>query len=130
MLTKRTDTTAKTVCNEHWFIANFCKQKTTFTMKTSESTLGSGFISDKYSFTQIQNLEIMNIKTIGIVIIVVGALITASTGISFITKKKVLDIGKLEITRDENHFLSWSPLLGLAVMVVGGGVYFYGMRKS
>jgi len=69
-------------------------------------------------------------KTAGIIILVIGLLITVFTGFNFVTKKKVVDIGKLEITRDKNHGLAWSPLIGVAVMVIGGGVYFYGAKKQ
>ena len=68
-------------------------------------------------------------KTAGIILLAVGLLITIFTGFKYVTKEKVVDIGKLEITKDENHFLSWSPLLGIAVMAIGGAVYFYGTKK-
>ncbi len=68
-------------------------------------------------------------KTAGIVILIIGLLITVFTGINFVTKKKVVDIGNLEISRDKNHSLAWSPFIGIAVMVIGGGVYFYGSKK-
>ena len=69
-------------------------------------------------------------KQTGIIIIVVGLLITVFAGFRFVTKKKVVDIGKLEISRDENHVLDWSPLAGIVVMLVGGGVYLYGAKKG
>ncbi len=69
-------------------------------------------------------------KKAGIVILVAGLLITIFTGFKFVTKEKVVDIGNLEISRDKNHFLNWSPLLGVAVMVVGGVIYLYGAKKQ
>mgnify|MGYP001549548446 CR=1 FL=1 len=69
-------------------------------------------------------------KQTGIIIIVVGLLITAFAGFNFITKKKVVEIGKLEITKDENHIMDWSPIAGVIVMLVGGAVYIYGAKKS
>ena len=69
-------------------------------------------------------------KQAGLVILIVGLLITAFAGFNFVTKKKVVEIGKLEITKNENHILDWSPLAGVAIMVVGGGIYFYGMKKQ
>jgi hypothetical protein len=63
-------------------------------------------------------------KKAGIVIVIAGLLITIFTGFKFVTKEKVVDIGSLEISRDKNHFLNWSPLLGVAVMVFGGVVFF------
>jgi hypothetical protein len=69
-------------------------------------------------------------KQTGLIILVVGLLITAFAGFNFVTKKKVVEIGSLEITKDENHVLDWSPLVGIAVIVIGGGVYFYGAKKQ
>jgi hypothetical protein len=69
-------------------------------------------------------------KATGLVILVVGLLITLFTGFNYVTKKKVVDIGNLEITADKKHSVAWSPLVGIAVMVVGGGIYFYGAKKG
>jgi len=68
-------------------------------------------------------------KTAGIIIWVVGLLITLFTGFNFVTKKKVVDIGNLEITKDENHNMAWSPLVGVAVMALGGVVLLFGAKK-
>jgi hypothetical protein len=68
-------------------------------------------------------------KTTGITILVVGLLITLFTGFNYVTKKKVVDIGNLEITTDKNHNLAWSPLVGVAVMAVGGVVLLFGAKK-
>lgn len=69
-------------------------------------------------------------KQTGIGIIAIGLIITIITGFSFFTKEKVVDIGAIEITRDKKHNVMWSPLAGLAVMVVGGGVLLYGTMKK
>jgi hypothetical protein len=69
-------------------------------------------------------------KQAGIAILIIGLLITIFTGIRFITKEKVLEIGELEITRDKSHNLAWSPLIGLAVMAIGGGMYLFGSKKN
>ncbi|MDZ7646157.1 MAG: hypothetical protein U5K54_02655 [Cytophagales bacterium] len=60
----------------------------------------------------------------------VGLLITLVTGFNFVTREKVVDIGSLEITADKNHDITWSPYVGLAVMVVGGIAYLLGTKKS
>lgn len=59
-------------------------------------------------------------KTTGIIILLVGLGLTLTTSLSFFTKEKVVDIGKLEINRDKPHYLQWSPFLGIGIMVVGG----------
>lgn len=69
-------------------------------------------------------------KQLGIVIIVIGVLITVFTGSNFITKEKVVDLGEVEITTDKNNNLSWSPLVGFAVIVAGVAIYFFGSKKA
>ncbi len=69
-------------------------------------------------------------KTAGILILVIGLLITIFTGFNFVTKKKVVDIGNLEISTDKNHRLAWSTLIGVAVMVIGGVVLIYGVKRK
>lgn len=61
-------------------------------------------------------------KKAGIVIFIIGAILTIFTAFTFFTREKVVDIGKLEITADKPHHLSWSPLIGIALMGVGGTV--------
>ena len=68
-------------------------------------------------------------KTAGIFIIVIGLLLTIFTAFTFFTKEKVVDIGKVEITADKSHHLNWSPLIGVAVMVIGGVVLWQSSKK-
>ncbi len=68
-------------------------------------------------------------KRIGIIILVIGAGITLMTLFGFVTKEKVVDIGKLEITHNKRHGLDWSPIIGITVMAVGAGVYLLGKNK-
>jgi hypothetical protein len=69
-------------------------------------------------------------KYAGILIIIVGLGLTIFTAFTFFTKEKVVDIGKLEITRDKPHHLNWSPLIGIAVMGIGGLVLWQSSRKK
>lgn len=69
-------------------------------------------------------------KKAGIIILIIGLLITIFTGIKFVTKERVVEIGGIEITRDRNHSLAWTPLIGIAVMAIGGGMYLFGSKKS
>ncbi len=59
-------------------------------------------------------------KKIGLVIIIIGVLLTVFTALTFFTKEKVVDIGAVHITRNEPHNLRWSPLIGIAVTGLGG----------
>lgn len=68
-------------------------------------------------------------KQAGLAIFVIGLLITIFTGFKYVTREKVVDIGEIQISRDKTHNLAWSPLVGVAVMVVGGVVFFLSKNK-
>jgi hypothetical protein len=68
-------------------------------------------------------------KKAGIFIVIVGLALTIFTAITFFTREKVVDIGSLKITANKPHHLSWSPLIGIAVMGVGGVVIFMSSKK-
>jgi hypothetical protein len=59
-------------------------------------------------------------KKAGIVIIILGLLLTIFTAFTYFTREKVVDLGTVEITANKRHHLKWSPLIGIAVMAVGG----------
>jgi len=67
-------------------------------------------------------------KKISIFIIAIGLLITLFTGFNYITREKVVDIGDLEITANKNHTVAWSPIVGVVLIVVGGGLYLVGPK--
>jgi hypothetical protein len=68
-------------------------------------------------------------KKAGILIVILGLALTIFTAITFFTREKVVDIGSLKITANKRHHLSWSPLIGLAVMGVGGVVILVSAKK-
>jgi hypothetical protein len=69
-------------------------------------------------------------KKAGIIILVIGLVITIFNGIKFVTRQKVADLGVIVITAKKNHELAWSPLIGAAMIVAGGCVYLFGSRKA
>ncbi|MCW9064875.1 MAG: hypothetical protein OQJ78_01160 [Ignavibacteriaceae bacterium] len=72
----------------------------------------------------------MNTKTIGIIIMAVGLLMTLYTGFNYVTREKVVDIGGIEITADKNNTVDWGPFVGIGVIVIGGVVFLAGRKKS
>jgi len=68
-------------------------------------------------------------KATGITLLVIGLLMTLFTTFKFFTKEKVVDIGKVEITADKGHDFSWSPLIGVGIMCIGGFVLYTASRK-
>ena len=58
-------------------------------------------------------------KTIGIILVIVGAVMLVWTGFSFTKKEKVVDIGSLEITADKKEQVNWPPYVGGVILVAG-----------
>ena len=69
-------------------------------------------------------------KTAGIIILIVGLLMTLYTGFTYVTKEKVVDLGELAITKDSQHTLNWQPYVGIGTMVIGCVVLILGRKKS
>jgi hypothetical protein len=59
-------------------------------------------------------------KKAGLVTLIIGVVLTIFTAFTFFTREKVVDIGNLKITANKPHHLTWSPLIGIAVIAVGG----------
>ncbi len=72
----------------------------------------------------------MNAKSIGLAIVVIGLLMTLYTGFTYVTREKIVDIGNVEITADKDHTASWSPFIGVGIMVLGGVVFLYGKNSK
>lgn len=68
-------------------------------------------------------------KTLGILLIVIGAIMTVFTGFNLITKKEVADIGPIEINKTEKTPIYWSPVTG-AILLVAGVVIVATSRKG
>lgn len=58
-------------------------------------------------------------KTFGIILIVIGAMMTIFTGFNVITKKEVVDLGSVEINKEEKTPIYWSPITGGVILAVG-----------
>lgn len=69
-----------------------------------------------YKRLKLRNMER---KTIGIVLIVLGIIMMIYTGFNYITTENVVDLGPLQINKQENHPVQWSPIVG-ALLLVGG----------
>jgi hypothetical protein len=59
-------------------------------------------------------------KKVGYLIILIGLALTIFTAVTFFTRERVAKIGDVSIMANKRHNLKWSPLIGIAVMAVGG----------
>ena len=68
-------------------------------------------------------------RTIGAMLIVLGLIGLAWGGFTYTTKKKVLDVGPIEATREEHHNVPVPPIAG-ALALVGGIVLIAADRRT
>ncbi|NQU34538.1 MAG: hypothetical protein HQ521_15005 [Bacteroidetes bacterium] len=68
-------------------------------------------------------------KTSGIALLIIGILMIAYTGFNFVTTEKIVDIGSIEITKENNHQVQWPPVAG-AVLIIGGVVLLVLEKKG
>jgi drug/metabolite transporter (DMT)-like permease len=61
----------------------------------------------------------MTTRLFGFICIIVGLIMMVYTGFDYVTTKKVVDLGAIQIDKKENHFVEWSPIAGI-VLVFGG----------
>lgn len=69
-------------------------------------------------------------KSAGLLLLIVGLLMTLYTGFTFITKENVVEVGELVITKDNEHSVNWKPYVGFGVMAVGGAFFLFGRKKT
>lgn len=72
----------------------------------------------------------MKLKTIGILLLVIGGLMIIYTGVTFFTTETVLEVGEVEINRSKSHPVSWSPYWGIGVAVLGAIFLFIPKKKG
>jgi len=68
-------------------------------------------------------------KTLGIILIVIGGIMTVFTGFTLVTKKEVADIGPLEINKTEKTPIYWSPVTGGILLLAGIVIVLVGKRQ-
>jgi len=65
---------------------------------------------------------------LGIVLIVLGVIALAYQGFTYTTHKKVLDVGPIHATKDENKTIPVPPIVG-GILVIGGIALLIGEVK-
>ena len=69
-------------------------------------------------------------KNVGIILLVVGGIRTVFTGFNIITKKKVVDIGPIEINSTEKTPIYWSPITGGILAAAGLVILVLAKKKG
>lgn len=68
-------------------------------------------------------------KPLAILLIAAGIIMMIITGVNFATKEKVVDLGKVEINKTNNHSVNWSPIVGGVLLVAGVGAFLMSRKR-
>ncbi|MEO5911898.1 MAG: hypothetical protein ABIP95_13490 [Pelobium sp.] len=68
-------------------------------------------------------------KTVGIVLIVIGAVMLIWGGFSYTKKEKVVDAGPIQISADKQETVNWPPYVG-GIFLVAGVVVLVTAKKA
>ncbi len=71
----------------------------------------------------------MNSKIIAIILIVLGIVMMVYTGFNYVTTKNIVHMGPMMINQQQNHFVQWSPVIGI-VLLVGGIIVLLTQKKA
>ncbi|TRX01518.1 hypothetical protein [Flavobacterium gawalongense] len=72
----------------------------------------------------------MQTRTIGIIMTIIGVLMLLYNSFNLVTTEKVVDLGPIQINKEVNHPLEWSPIVGVVLAVVGVVLIVIGNKKS
>ena len=61
---------------------------------------------------------------------VIGLIMVIYTGFTVITKDKVLDVGPIQVSKEEKHPVQWSPVVGIVLLAGGLGLIAFGRHRS
>ena len=67
---------------------------------------------------------------IGILLVIIGALALAYQGITYTTREKVVDIGPVEVTREDRERVPLPPIIGGAGIALGVLLIVIGTRRA
>jgi drug/metabolite transporter (DMT)-like permease len=68
-------------------------------------------------------------RTLGIILVIVGIAMIVFRGFSVQTEKEVANIGPLEINKKENKWIGWPTYAGAVVAIAGIVMVVSGKRK-
>jgi hypothetical protein len=70
-------------------------------------------------------------RTLGMILVIIGLVMTLFTGIRTVTHKHVADVGPIEISKTETRTpVYWSPWTGLVLAAIGGAILIFSRREN
>lgn len=58
-------------------------------------------------------------KSLGLILIVIGAILLIWTGFTYTKKEKIIDAGPIQVSADKEKSVNWPPYAGGIVLLAG-----------
>ncbi len=68
-------------------------------------------------------------RSIGLILIVIGAAMLMWTGFTYTKKEKIIDAGPIQVSADRQKTVDWPPYLG-GILLIGGIVIIVSSKKK
>lgn len=68
-------------------------------------------------------------KTLGLLLLIIGVIMLIWTGFSYTKKEKVIDVGPVEISADKQKTVNWPPYAG-GILAIGGVILLVASKKK
>lgn len=69
-------------------------------------------------------------RTIGIVMIVIGAVMLIWTGFTYTKREKIIDAGPIQVSAEKEKQINWPPYAGGVLVIAGALLIATGQNKS
>jgi hypothetical protein len=69
-------------------------------------------------------------KTVAILLIVVGVLALVYQGFTYVTREKVIDVGPIEVTQEKQKTVWLPPVVGIAALAGGLALLLSSSRRA
>jgi hypothetical protein len=84
----------------------------------------------QWAQTDFEGNKMRNLMWVGVVLVVLGVIGLVVQNVQFTEKKKVLDLGPLEIRSEEQHNVPIPTIAGIFAVIAGLGIIFASRRSS
>lgn len=68
-------------------------------------------------------------RSIGLILILIGAAMLMWTGFTYTKKEKIIDAGPIQVSADRQKTVDWPPYLG-GILLIGGIVIIASSKKK
>lgn len=67
---------------------------------------------------------------LGIVLAIIGVISLAYQGFTYTTQKKAVDLGPIQITKEEKHTIPLPPIIGVVALIGGVALILAGNKSG